>query len=1266
MLMILGLLAFSLPSISWGADDEIVGCAQSTSADYDGTFSTDDFDFTNVDVADNGNLILNTGQQAIDPSEIKVPFEQEIKATFLYEGAGNVSDFGWMLYDEIVDSNGNFKGWTYVRTNKLQHPLFIKIYDDNETGGCCGGGNGVLDSDYGKGGFPTTNETSLASYDDGSGVLFEVDGKNGVTPLDMTKSLGTFAGGTELVFFLTSNKRYDTSTTSAVFFTKQEWNPDYYNKSCTPDDVDGADDHWIDESAKKFYKTYLLGEILSGESSSCTMEQAWLAEPAFTRMNGYFSIQLSGKEDLILQKKNTVKMPHVIVGAPDNDPNQWILGWEDLSGGGDMDYNDMVFRIERKTGGTAALQSDEAISPTDSDSYYTAVQIEVWDYIPNSGACAGKTDINYYISVDGGDSWEEVRTWDSVYESNSSKNKTGDDIAASWTPGTPEYTYRAGRIDFIEIGKTGNALLWKAEMISENEACVPRIIDVSIQGSVANNAIFSRSSPIVQANVVYSGSYETPGPNWPSDERVLRGHLTATRVYDPAVPSTEDGSSATNSVVLWDAGQQLADMRISSRKIYFPKISYTEVTEDDPDVISGLAGDGVTNVFTGTLGKPDGAIIKAGSLYITDEEGREVFNDIHTDELVAESDRVGTGGWANRFTGEFSITYSTERVPRPGKKIIAWYTYYTSDGIQEFTPANVDYDELELNEEFVYGVGYRHDFNEDDAVDADDGNWLVNWIRGYKNGRNTAKAWPLGPVDHSAPAIGVPPGRPDWYLTLDENNALRKSFDAFRKKYEDRKTLIFIGARDGMLHAFDGGNFRWGHYSANEFVWGDNPDTDFKDYRGYFEWNTKSDLDNQTYTYGTGDEVWAFIPSNLLSRLKHNYAGGGDLAYVDASPAFADVYTDGSWRTVVISAQGNGGDSVFCLDVTDTSDAPKFMWEFVDPDLYRSNSSPAIAQVARVRTGGETTWVAFFVSGDTTMCSSGEESGYCYPSVFMIDIADGSVVKRLFLDSEPAGINGVPSGQPAVVDYDKNGFADRLYVGTDKGFLYKVNIPDDGSSLDGADDCVINKSFTTDDGDSIPDGSRNLSIYSSPTVVLEDGVVTIMYGTGDSPVKDDYNSSTQYNFLAYVDDSGKGECGSAVLDWFMQLPAGQKVFASAFASAGKVYFGTTTSDTEDPCDGYNTTGTEDINGGQLYVLDIDQGDTGELDADSETAIDTGNMIVTPVVYDEHVYYKKVSSSGESGAGGEINSIGGGIYNNAPEMTGTPQTVESWWREVIPE
>lgn len=90
----------------------------------------------------------------------------------------------------------------------------------------------------------------------------------------------------------------------------------------------------------------------------------------------------------------------------------------------------------------------------------------------------------------------------------------------------------------------------------------------------------------------------------------------------------------------------------------------------------------------------------------------------------------------------------------------------------------------------------------------------------------------------------------------------------------------------------------------------------------------------------TGSEKWAYIPSNLLEKLQNersNPNAMADFAAVDASPAAKDVYYDHdddgymSWRTVLVCAEGQGGNSIFALDVTDP-DAWSVLWEATDTE----------------------------------------------------------------------------------------------------------------------------------------------------------------------------------------------------------------------------------------------------------------------------------------------------------------------------------------------
>ncbi|WP_166404957.1 PilC/PilY family type IV pilus protein [Desulfonema ishimotonii] len=949
-----------------------------------------------------------------------------------------------------------------------------------------------------------------------------------------------------------------------------------------------------------------------------------------------------------IQKNVTGEFPHVIMVSSDRNQGQWLMGWEDLSGGGDADYNDLLFLITMKMSGEVSLKTKHAISPYNPDLFYKSATIEVFDNIPGSeSGCGSSGEITYFISPDGGNKWIEITEWDVVMRSDENGNTY--ETVADWTPGTPEYTYRSASVDFQALGISGDKLIWKAEMKSEG-GCAPGIINVKLNSSFFQSAILSHTSAAVQANVVYTGKYATPGGDWPADEQWLRGHLTATRIYDPAIPVNGD-DTATSTHSLWDAGQRLASVNPSARKIYSPEIGGAGIVDaDDPEIIAGLVGNGVQDEFTGKLNLPEGATLWPGSLFIADEEGREVFNDVHVKEMMAQSGRSETGGRINRSTGEFSITYSPSRVPRPGKRILAWYRYYNAFGdLREVSSRTITYEDLCLTGDDSC------DFDEDGAVDENDADWLTNWVRGYKDGKHTAKTWLLGAIDHSTPAFCAPPGLPEWYDTLACEE--KESYLRFREEQKERRSVLYAGAKDGMLHAFDAGAFRWG----------DNPKTPTVTERhGYFKWKGST---SGTADYGDGDELWAFIPADLLSRLKHNVAADDASVGVDGSPVIADVFVNDAWRTVLICGEGTGGESVFCLDVTEP-ETPRFMWEFIDADMFGTRSAPVIA---RVLTDNGSKWAAFFVSDTVaTDCDSDEESDYCYPSVFVVDVADGSLIQRIFLDSEADGKNGIPAGPPAVLDMDGNGFADRFYLGTDKGFMYKVNMPDDGASFNEADDCIIAAS----NGNTVT--TPNQPIYAAPAVVKKDGQATLFFGTGDSPFKSDSVSGAQYHFFAYTDQSDKMACGTVDLDWFITLPSGYKVFAPAAADDANVYLTTSTADTESLYDFSGTTYSDrSASSGQKrdtdsmtvsvvtysvvtypdsgnntkiisrydITLASSPGGIGNLYALSQkneeyvngTAVVIGDTVSLPVIADRHVYVNTIFNG--------LKSFGSGSYNN---------------------
>jgi len=130
---------------------------------------------------------------------------------------------------------------------------------------------------------------------------------------------------------------------------------------------------------------------------------------------------------------------------------------------------------------------------------------------------------------------------------------------------------------------------------------------------------------------------------------------------------------------------------------------------------------------------------------------------------------------------------------------------------------------------------------------------------------------PLGAVIGSTPALMDPPSLDP---PPDTDYGWTDSEGSYANRLKDRRAVLWFGANDGMIHGVDA---------------------------------------------RTGYEVWAFIPFNLLPKLKtlrdgqpvHQFE-----YFVDSSPKIAEVKLDGKWTTVLIIGQGAGGTHYQAFDVT--------------------------------------------------------------------------------------------------------------------------------------------------------------------------------------------------------------------------------------------------------------------------------------------------------------------------------------------------------------
>ena len=136
----------------------------------------------------------------------------------------------------------------------------------------------------------------------------------------------------------------------------------------------------------------------------------------------------------------------------------------------------------------------------------------------------------------------------------------------------------------------------------------------------------------------------------------------------------------------------------------------------------------------------------------------------------------------------------------------------------------------------------------------------------------TIRAQPLGAVIGSTPALM---DAPSLDPPPDNDYGFPDSIGTFAGDHKDRRSILFFGANDGMIHAVDA---------------------------------------------RTGFEVWAFIPYNLLPKLKTLLDGQPVEQFdffVDSSPKIAEVKLGGAWRSLLIMGEGAGGTFYQTFDVTE-------------------------------------------------------------------------------------------------------------------------------------------------------------------------------------------------------------------------------------------------------------------------------------------------------------------------------------------------------------
>ncbi|MBI1395079.1 MAG: PQQ-binding-like beta-propeller repeat protein [Betaproteobacteria bacterium] len=444
-------------------------------------------------------------------------------------------------------------------------------------------------------------------------------------------------------------------------------------------------------------------------------------------------------------------------------------------------------------------------------------------------------------------------------------------------------------------------------------------------------------------------------------------------------------------------------------------------------------------------------------------------------------------------------------------------------------------------------------------------------------------------------------------------------YQEFRAANASRAGVLYQGANDGMLHAFD---------------------------------------------VNTGKELWAYVPglvypnlANLADRerFSHHY-------FVDGTPAVGDVdfsTTGGAssgtpaWHTLLVGGLRKGGFGFYALDVTngqsgtETTVANRVLWEFPsagtdaqDPSI-RANVGYSFGRpiIAKTRAAG---WVVIVTSGynngtdsTATGSSGGDGKGYLY----VLNPRNGNVIATLTTN---AGTPDNPSDLAYVSAFaqrpDVDATIEAVYGGDLFGNVWRFDLS--GATVSSWSVSKLAELRAPDNGVQ--------PVTSEPELGVIQGKRVVFVGTGqylgesdalNSPTVDTERAQRTMSMYALRDDLAPGGTTSPLIPtptrdqlvtqtvtktgtsaditqtpvdfraastsgWVLDFPTvGERLVANPVLSSGVLSLVTITPDNADPCSP----------GGSSWIYFLDFATGGRVIGATFAGIRIGNVLASRAV-----------------------------------------------------
>lgn len=217
-----------------------------------------------------------------------------------------------------------------------------------------------------------------------------------------------------------------------------------------------------------------------------------------------------------------------------------------------------------------------------------------------------------------------------------------------------------------------------------------------------------------------------------------------------------------------------------------------------------------------------------------------------------------------------------------------------------------------------------------------------------------------------------------------------------------------------------------------------------------------------------GEELWAFIPPDLLNRLPALFADAPDSVKhygLDSDVRAFKIdenlngIVDGADKVYIFFGMGRGGSNYYALDVTD-KDSPEHLWTLGPNELPGVGQTWAPVAFTRVAISGSMpntgnpNGLALVLAGGYDPSQDADDISPLYNTdnvgnrIYMVDAISGDLLwygggpgindtgRNLALDLMN---NSIPGGM-RVIDLDGDGFGDRMYAGDTGGRVWRFDI----------------------------------------------------------------------------------------------------------------------------------------------------------------------------------------------------------------------------------